>query len=148
MRAIIIDPFARKVEEIQIPNGELDTIYEAIGADCFCSISLGSGVKGFLDDQGLKRKGQAFWYFKRDGIGLVLNAGKALIVSMDHEGEITDLDGGASVEQLEACIHWVGDGIAAEIEISAGLVPRPSITVTFEGSSNRSWEWSPVEQRL
>jgi hypothetical protein len=143
MRAILIDPVNRVVEEKDLPNAELQTIYSEIGVNEFSTAGLGSRVYAYIDDRGLYRKGQSYWYFDMPG-GRVLMAGKALIMSVDHTGEAVDLDFRASVDDTRQIIRWVGKAREAEAEIVAGKVPRPSVTV----NGQTVWEWSPDQETL
>ena len=143
MRAILIDPFERTVEEIDVPNSGGETIKAKIGAPYFDIARMGSTVIGFVDDQGLCRKGQRFWHFDHPGGG-VLMAGRCLIMSVDEEGETVGLDIRATLAHTKRYVEFLGNGEEAEGQILAGLLKRPNITL----NGDIIWEWSPEKQVL
>lgn len=143
MRAILINPFDQTVEDIDIPNGEIGTIYEQIGVEGFDISRLGGGVVAFVDDTGLKRKGQRYWCFNAPGVG-VLMAGKGLLLSISPEGETSALADHASVEMTRRIVKFIGDATAVEKAIAEGLVTRPTITV----NDRVIWLWTPSEEKL
>lgn len=142
-RAIIINPFRRSVLEIAIPNTRIETIYEEIGHEGFDIARLGSNVVAFVDDAGLKRKDQRYWFFNKPGGG-VLMAGKALLLSMGFDGETLELDRRVDVNVTRGFVQFIGNADAAEVAIIAGAVARPEITV----NGNVTWRWSPGEEKL
>jgi hypothetical protein len=82
--AILIDPFARLVTEVTW-NGDYRHIYELIGADCYdCARINGKGDGVFVDDEGLFKEEQAFFWHEDYPQPL---AGKGLILGCDDEGE-------------------------------------------------------------
>ena len=143
MRATLINPFDNTIEDIDIPNTKIETIYEQIGAGRFDIARLGSNVVAFVDDMGLYRKDQRFWFFDMQG-GRKLMAGKALLLSTDFEGETIELDPRATLELTRAFVRFIGNGDAAEVAIVAGAVKRPETTI----NSKVTWQWSPSEQKL
>lgn len=141
MRAILIDPHSETVSEVEIHNAELDTLQEAIGADSIDFSSLGSGVKAVVDDLGLYRPGQRYWFFNLPG-GLVMMAGKALLVSMAPDGELDGLTHKATLDYTRSIVAWLGDRHGAEQAILSGRVKRPEIAV----NGNVVWQWTPESE--
>jgi len=103
MRAVLIDPFASTITEVDY-DGDYKSIYglisgpnhygDEIAVDTFDVVG-GWGPKGrddlYVDDNGLFQSGQVF--FTLDGYHQPL-AGRALVLSHDDEGEsiASDLD--------------------------------------------------------
>lgn len=85
MKAILIDPFARTVTEVDY-SGDYHDIYQIIDCDTFtCVAAAGSGETLFVDDEGLiNGKQQAFFGWM--GYPQPL-AGKALLLGTDLMGE-------------------------------------------------------------
>lgn len=143
MRAILINPFDQTIEDIDIPNVEIETIYEQIGHEGFDISRLGSNVVAFVDEMGLYRKDQRYWLFDKPG-GRVLMAGKALILSMGFDGETLELDPRATLALTRQYVRWLGNAETAEAAIVAGAVGRPEIAV----NGHVIWQWSPGEEKL
>lgn len=84
MKAFLIDPVARTIEEVE-HDGSLDSIYRLIGADCFACASFDADGNGaYVDDEGLLKPNQEF--FLIDGYPQPL-AGKGLVLGCDELGE-------------------------------------------------------------
>lgn len=141
MRSIVIDPYKQTVEEVHIADGEYTTLQEQVGVEEIESTGLGSGIKAFVDGMGLYRKNQRYWFFDIEG-GRVLMAGRAVIVSLRGDGELTDLDPRARAQDL--VIHWAGDAAGAEAVIQEGRVKRPTMALNGEPV----WSWTPDQERL
>ncbi len=100
MRAILIDPFARTVTEIDHDNTSYRNIYpvlshESMEVECFTVATvLPNEDSLFVDDEGLLKDCQALFLF--DGVkGLCEGypqplAGKGLILGADEEGKSVD----------------------------------------------------------
>lgn len=117
MKAILIDPHARTVTEVQ-HDGTLEGIYRAIGADCVCTVSLGGRDAIFLDDDGLFREGQEFF-----AIGKYPNplAGRGLVLGCDAEGESTAPK--VPTYMIERAVHWLTpeEAVAMNREAAAAM---------------------------
>lgn len=132
MRAILIDPFAREVREVQIGEG-LQPIYDQIKADCFTVVGLGLGEGLFLDDEGLFRSKQE--YFALGGTGTPVLAGRGLILGSDSEGE--SVDSRLDVERVRALVRWLSaaeavamnDAVIADAEEQAKEREREGVFV-------------------
>ena len=84
MRAILIDPFTRKVSEIDT-DASLDDLYALLDVDLITVIRVGAGHAMILDDEGLLKDKSVQAYFMLVGMDQPL-AGKALILA-DEYGE-------------------------------------------------------------
>ena len=88
MRAIVIDPFTRTIEEVEVDRG-IQAIYDHIGASCFICASMSlTGPTMYVDDEGLLKAGQEFFAYRR--LYPQPLAGKCLILDTDDEGESID----------------------------------------------------------
>lgn len=141
MRAIKIDPFARTVTEEDITDVSPSALCAEVGAQSLDFSGLGSMVVAVVDDLGLYRKDQRYWYFDLPG-GKALMAGKAIILSRDFEGEIVGLDPRAGLDFTQSIVRWAGDAAMAEEAIVAGLVNRPTVAV----NGDVIWAWSPASE--
>lgn len=93
MRAILIDPQARTVSEVDY-TGDYKNIYEHIDAECFDCVRIGDEIEHtlFVDDEGLIN-GRADGTFRYDGDNPAYLVGKGLILATD-----------ADVESIEASL--------------------------------------------
>lgn len=114
MRAILIDPHAKTVTEVE-HDGTLEGIYRAIGADCVCTVGLGVDRDAvFLDDDGLFREGQEFFSIGEYPHPL---AGKGLVLGCDAEGESCAPVLGAAF--VQAHVQWLTPREAVEMNRAA-----------------------------
>lgn len=84
MRAILIDPAARTVTEVE-HNGDYRDIYRHIECDCFSVVGIDDVDSVFIDDEGLL-KDEPGPFFALAGYPQPL-AGRGLILGCDEEGE-------------------------------------------------------------
>jgi hypothetical protein len=124
MKAILIDPHARTVQQIDLAPG-IDAIYAAIGADCFCTLNLGIERDAiFLDDDGLFKEGQEFF-----ALGQYPNplAGKGVILGCTEEGE--SCDAVTPLELVRLSVHWLTPHEAVQMnrDAAAALETRAAI---------------------
>lgn len=117
MKAILIDPFAREVREIEVAAG-IDAIYAAIGAECFCTVGLPDGDAIYLDDEGVFRDKQQWFAVGNYPHPL---AGKGLILGCDEEGESCDPQ--VTGELIRAHVHWLtaGEVVAMGRDVKAEM---------------------------
>lgn len=84
MKAILIDPTKRTIEEIQI-DGSLQSFYAALGCkyvDVACNLPNGDTI--YVDDEGLFAPAPVDYF--QISHGYQPYAGKAIIVNTDSEG--------------------------------------------------------------
>ncbi len=85
MRALLIDPFAQDVTEIEGDFTNIDEIYRAIDASLFDIVRF-DGYDVFVDDEGLydsNKTANMFWHAECPSP----LAGKGLVLSCNDEGE-------------------------------------------------------------
>lgn len=90
MRAILIDPFLKTIEEVQT-NGKLDDIYRLMQVELITTVTLSDTDALFLDDEGLFVPKESQEYFHWSG-SLQPFAGRGLILGADEEGESADAE--------------------------------------------------------
>jgi hypothetical protein len=83
MKAILIDPFAKEITEIEY-DGNWQQIGKIIDCELFTTAGLSDGDTVFVDDEGLFKGETAF--FKHAHYPQPL-AGKGLILGTDSEGD-------------------------------------------------------------
>lgn len=110
MRAILIDPFTKTIEEVDY-SGDYKDIYGLIECDLFTTVYLPNTSDDtlFVDDEGLYVENQKF--FKIDGFEQPL-AGRGLLLGTDEEGE--SIDCMSTVEEVKAIVSWEKDGTQVE----------------------------------
>lgn len=116
MKAILIDPVARTVNEVEY-NGDWKTIGPMIGADLFGVTRLtNSGDSVYYDDEGLLREDKdEIGTFALAGLYGGTLTGKCLILGTDAEGDST-APKTLTVEDIVELVEW---GLKA---------PEPSMT--------------------
>lgn len=82
MIAYLIDPFERKVTEVEY-SGQYQDIYKLIDAQTFDVARLRNGDSIFIDDEGLMKSNE---FFMHRGYYNPL-AGKGLVLGTDEEGD-------------------------------------------------------------
>lgn len=110
MRALLIDPVAQTVTEIQVGEG-IDEIYKAIECDTFsCPIVYENNDTLYCDDEGL---------FKEQKGGVLMTdwqypvLGKMLVLGCDVESGASE-DAKSDVEFFTSQIKWL-DEVRAKI---------------------------------
>lgn len=89
MRAILIDPLAHTVTEVD-STGEWQNIVRHIGAQYMDAVRIGDAQEHtiYVDDEGLiNGKAQTGGMFRFDGDNAAYLAGRGLILATDGEGE-------------------------------------------------------------
>lgn len=114
MKAILIDPFARTISEVEY-DGDYKSIYGFIDCDTFDCVRIGfNDAAIFVDDEGLiNDKEQEFFVWK--GFDQPL-AGKGLILGADEDGGAVSPE--LTVEEAKAHITWLnymGGGVFMEV---------------------------------
>lgn len=103
MKAILIDPFERKLSEVEY-SGDYKQIYEHIDCHNFDCVRISSkGDTIFVDDEGLiSCKVQCFFGF----IGYPQPlAGKGLVLGTDINGESVDTT--MTLEEMRKLVKWL-----------------------------------------
>lgn len=123
MRAILIDPVAQTITEIET-TGTLEGMREAIASQWIDIIGIaGAPIHADLviDDEGRLASGQrCFHILTQRGVHLI--AGRALIVSHDAEGDtIATL---FPLEAARALVRWCAEG--------TDYTPEPPLVVGFK----------------
>ena len=109
MRAILIDPFAKEITEVDY-DGDYKKIYELIDCTTFDVVNVPSGNDGiYVDDEGLYApEGDKNWFTYRynahemhQNIPLV---NRGLVIGCDENGDSVDCD--STVDSIKASIKW------------------------------------------
>lgn len=87
MKAILIDPHSETISEV-FYDGNWKTIAQWIDADLFDVVQIGNDDLIYVDDDGLSKHGQKFFYMQGWPHPL---AGKALVLGDSHYGEVEDV---------------------------------------------------------
>ena len=107
MRAILINPFAREIKEVDY-NGDYTKIYDLIDCKTFDVVAVPTGNDGiYVDDEGLYKTKQAWFTYRYSNHSMHKNVqlvNKALVVGCDEEGDSTDATD--SVEGMRHRITW------------------------------------------
>jgi hypothetical protein len=116
MRALLIDPTAKTIEEITLnnPNKSLQEFYDIIGCNLVEIVDLGYNILLVIDEEGrLKNFSGAFKFLGCDDLFI---AGKAVVIG-DKQGKFISL--GELKENFEKIVEWV----------DPADVPEPTIEV-------------------
>ena len=99
VRALLIDPAAKSVSEIQMPaTNARRALYDAIGCEFVDVIYMDHGLTAYVDDEGLYKPEQAFWRV-RDWPHNACIAGRAVVYGEPDE-DYNDTDCLVSVDEL------------------------------------------------
>lgn len=101
MKAILIDPHDETVSTVQY-DGNYQSIYKLIGCDTFDVVSLDDTNSLYIDDEGLFRPDQKFFWAKGWPHPL---AGKALILGTTEDGDSAETD--LSSHTVAAQLHFM-----------------------------------------
>lgn len=117
LRAVLIDPFKQQVKEVRVRPHKSADINLHINSNLFTSaqffsrqVRRGGEIEGnvqhdvFVDDEGLFKPDQRYWFNKATGQVL---AGKGLVLGFDDDGNTSHClwsDVG-----VKARINWIGD---------------------------------------
>lgn len=103
MKAILINPFARTITEVEY-SGNYQQIYDLIDCDTYdCARINRHGDAIFIDDEGLiHEKEQAFFLHADYPEPL---AGKGLVLGCDEEGE--SVSPHTSLSEVTSKVRWV-----------------------------------------
>ena len=107
MRAILIDPFAKEITEVDY-DGDYKKIYDLIDCKTFDVVSVPSGNDGiYVDDEGLYAPKQAWFTYRFNPHPMHKNiqlVNKALVVGCDEDGESTETTDTANA--IKGRITW------------------------------------------
>lgn len=104
MKAILIDPFARTVEEVEY-TGEYTNINEHIKAQYFDVVRINrKGDAIFVDDEGLINGNENQQFFGWIGYANPL-AGRGLVLGTDDEGE--SISPSIDLETVRKHVIWM-----------------------------------------
>ena len=103
MRGILIDPFAKTIEEVDT-TGKLPEIYSMLGVELITIVHIGESDVLFLDDEGLfvPRDEQEYFYWSGSNQPY---AGKGLIIGTDEEGDSTEAE--IDLEEVKQRVRWL-----------------------------------------
>lgn len=102
MRAILIDPYAQTISEVE-HDGDYKQIYELIGAGTFDLVRVDRTNAIYIDDEGLLTADDNTRYFGLKGYGQPI-AGKGLMLGADEMGET--IAATLTKEEVEALVEW------------------------------------------
>lgn len=120
MQGILINPFDQTISKVEVGSG-IEGIYQQIQARPFCCVGLDDeGHTLYLDDEGLYREDQRFWFWQGAmdpfcGIGLVLGS--------DDEGDSVSASDSFRLV-VEDHVNWIGDRQTLALLIKAGAFRR------------------------
>jgi len=103
MRAILIDPVARTMTEVDY-DGDYKSIYRLIDVDMFEVMQISDIESVFIDEEGLLKEPAPTHYFKIGDDGHPLS-GKGLVLGVNDEGDsiATQL----TIDELSTIIQFV-----------------------------------------
>lgn len=103
MRAILIDPVARTVTEVDY-DGNYKSIYRLIEAHPFQVLQINETESVFIDDEGLLHEPSPTHYFRFGTDGHPVS-GKGLVLGVDDEGESVATQ--LTIAELQDMIQFV-----------------------------------------
>lgn len=124
MRAILIDPFAETVTEVDddFADDKMITKHIQCGQSPFTAMRLGTDVVLYLDNEGLLKPNQKF--FLLDTYPQPL-AGRGIVLGCDAAGETTPLV--APFPRVAALIYWAPPLRVVGFEVTEETGPIPAL---------------------
>jgi hypothetical protein len=108
MKAFLIDPSARTIEQIELSRDDKDLLLPAMYAALNCRLVDVACIRAlpgndvWIDDEGLYVADQSFFYLRgNDGP----YAGRGLVLSCDDSGE--ERSATCTLDQLRGVVAWV-----------------------------------------
>lgn len=104
MRAILVDPFERKIEEVDVlyPNKNFDDFYAKIGCELVEFVDIDEEITMVIDEMGrLKDFSGAFKFLGSDDL---IICSKAIIIGF-RKGKFIPL--GEYLESFKMIVEWV-----------------------------------------
>lgn len=104
MRAILVDPFERKIEQVDVksPNKNFDDFYAKIGCELVEFVDIDEEITVVIDEIGrLKDFQGAFKFLGNDNL---IITSKAIIIGF-RKGKFIPL--GENIESFEMIVEWV-----------------------------------------
>ena len=131
VNAVLIDPFTQKIREVRVRPQYNADIYLHINASTFDVAEFfprtvnrdGEQSKVihsvYVDDEGLFRQDQRFWFNKHTGQVL---AGKGIVLGLDDEGNSTSCLW--TTKGVMDRIVWIGDRASLSVMGQLGVLDR------------------------
>jgi len=127
MKAYLINPTTKTIEQIDY-SGDYHDIYKLCNYDIFTVVTLTGDDDGvFVDDEGLLKEDQDFFYVTHENGDLsqyVMLAGCGLVLGCNADGDSCEPK--ITIEQLRSRIHWANP-MEAEQERERLLTEFPKI---------------------
>jgi hypothetical protein len=127
MKAYLINPTTKTIEQVNY-SGEYHDIYKLCNFDIFTLVTLNGYDDGvFIDDEGLLKEGQDFFYVTHESGDLskyVMLAGCGLVLGCDADGN--SVEPRMTIDELRSRIHWANP-MEAEQERSRLLSEYPKV---------------------
>ena len=127
MKAYLINPTTKTIEQIDY-SGDYHDIYKLCNFEIFTLVTMtGDGDGVFVDDEGLLKEGQDFFYVTHENGDLsqyVMLAGCGLVLGCDDQGE--SVEPKMSIDDLRSRIHWANP-MEAETERERLLTEYPKV---------------------
>lgn len=102
-KCLLIDPYTQTISPLDIIEGDIHAIQDAIGCRCFCVGGyLANGDCIYVDDEGLDTPTHFFRIPYVNG-GYAL-AGRGLVIGTGTEGSSTSVE--STMEELYDAVYW------------------------------------------
>jgi len=138
MRALLIDPIARTITEVEHEDKYTD-IYRLIEAQPFDVMNIGDGESLFFDDEGLLKEPPPIDYFRFGDDGHPIS-GKALVLGVNDEGD--SIATKLTIAELQGMVQFLRLRFVGFEDIS-GKVNHPVFGVVEQIGSRAIFE--PME---
>ena len=109
MRAILIDPYAQEIVEVEY-SGDYNDIYKFLQCDLFTTVYMPDTMDSiYVDDEGLYVENQRYFKFADYPQPL---AGMGLVLGCNDEGDSVSCE--STLEQVKAQVEWCDEGTEVE----------------------------------
>lgn len=108
LTGILIDPWEKRIKEVEVSQNDITDIYKLLDIQVFTVVGLSDSESLFIDDEGLFKNDQRFFYTELYPHNPL--AGKGLILGLDRasgDSKSTRF----TVEELENKVMWISDPV-------------------------------------
>ena len=127
MKAYLINSATKTIEQIDY-SGDYHDIYKLCDYEIFTVVTLtGKGDSVFVDDEGLFKEEQTFFYVTHEDGDLsqyVMLAGHGLVLGCNDDGD--SVEPIMTIDELRSRIHWANP-VEAEAERERLLTEFPKV---------------------
>jgi len=103
VKLVLIDPYAKTVSDVQLPEVDFEVLYKLLECDLIQQVSIMKNLVMLCDDEGLFKPVEKQRFFTIEGFAQPI-CGKAVLVGTDGQGEY--MDSRFDHQTVEQVVRW------------------------------------------